>query len=606
MVTPYLANARFADKFVRPANAWTRGEAAGERDLSSSHPVITRVYSDGVDSSPVLHIDVTGQDQVVSQLSRQRTLLGYIGSRRGNMSPLVESIGKQGNTEPIFTFVTRLRDTITGATATLLSAGDGARRTTASHEGLRLLTDRDPYVGILHWQNGMRELDEKSVAQVRAHLSFKGVSGLSSVAEIWQAKDENRETYLARLSDEQKRIHRYRTLRSRLIVGFEPAYPDAQLSIAVEEYISRQHMLGSMPEPWTEDGQLTKAYWVAVESLFDRGDLLSDQELALLLGNLERADAAKLGIEYADQAFARIVSIVAHNDKRRYTMAVHGGLRKRGIDVRGSSPLSKRVAIAIQGALSYFPVSDEGRHHQQVVKALIKGFDDEAYYRIDWAPRTTDDIDVLVTEATEDVPRFARHSRGTRDHFPSPAGVALMALALPHLVTVPESDRRLTQTGRGGKDNVTTADPDQILLNMLRTVGGVRQLGEVIKAGRKGRSAPRIAPDGSIVESTEKDEKGRDPIADDVWLRTQWSAVRGATVLAHTSDERLAVLSQNVYKEAIQWAKDVDELFKVDDGAGRPLIQTAKFDRKDFKDLRQKLGDATDRLAAVLSDEVAT
>ena len=599
MITPHLANARYADKFARPANAWSSPSAEDTRP--NTYPVITRLYSPKNGQAPMLHIDVVAKEQVLGQLARQRALLGFQASRRGNEASLVESVAKQGNTEPIFVFATRLKMQ-KGKAATILSAGDGARRATAAHEELRILTERDPYAGTLHWQDSITELDEKASANARAHLSFKGIAGSSAVSELWQAKNETRDAYLARLTSDQKAIHRCRTLHARLVVGFVAAYPSADLAMAVEEYISRQHMPGSMPQQWSEDGQYTKAYWVAVEALLD-ADLLSNDELALLLGNIDKSNASQMGIEHADQAFARILAIVAHN-KVRFTRAIHRALKMRGIDLPLPTLLAKRVAIAVQGALSYFPVSDEGRARQQVVKALTSGFDDDAYSRVvGWAERITDDVTALAAEATADVERFAAHVTGTKSHHPSPAGVALMALALPHLATVPGPDRRLTSTGRGGRGNVTKADPDQILLNMLRTIGGVRQLAEVIRAGRLGKPAGRVTPDGNVV-APQKEENGADAIADDQWVRSQWGAtLRVATGLAQTPDEQLRAAVQNAYAEAVRWAASVDDLFKFVDDAGAPLLRVVRFDRKDYRDMRAFLNDACDRLAPVLSDD---
>lgn len=285
------------------------------------------------------------------------------------------------------------------------------------------------------------------------------------------------------VTDREKAMARVATVEFILIVGFEAdngTEPD--LAAAVKAKVAQEHI--NTKTDWKAAARNATMADDCLASLLNCAVIGAD-EYRWLMGSMTRKEAIDAAVaSHDDDRFADLLWVFTTEDKR-----AHDAVRRpiafvlmkekgrSGIQVRRTSKVPLAVELAVRGL----------RHNttdvvvDRVSKVLVSGAD------------ITTTCAWKVTDRS--VAQLVKAAIAETGKAPGPAGVELAVRALyygavydafrvPRHDTGPDADRRPVS---------------DLLIDMLGTERGVRQLGRIVQDGRKGKAPVIVETDGTPV-----------------------------------------------------------------------------------------------------------
>jgi hypothetical protein len=444
-----------------------------------------------------------------------------------------------------------------------LSAVDGSSRVASCHRILGLDVG-DPLYG--------------SVAIAR---NARGrVQELMSV--VHRSRDEVTPSELERA--------RAATVPATIVVGFRPDQPGrGDLMDALDEYVALLHL--EPPTPWAGPARDNKIADSVIDALRE-AKALNDERAFWFAGMLVPADAATAGLSTeADERSADILRTITAPSDTDAGYAIGLGIRRRTLRQRIHHGPKAEVAASL--ALRSYSTANVNR--RKVATALLEDiYLLDEHWESDWAVTGRDPDDILEAALEE-------HEVGVIGSNIK----ELAALAAYHITT-----HGALATQEGGSGDITDPgtgltrprdkrEPRAVFGSMLHSAHGLYALHRTIVDGRKGQAPLQVDERGFVAVTVNREPVG--PM-NNFWMRTVFRENGAAPVTQKdtpASPRQQLTTAVKTLKSAVSAVTEaVAGIEGVTVATGTPLVDIEGVDESMVNDLREKLEDARESLAA--------
>ncbi|MEV0611521.1 hypothetical protein AB0I61_34785 [Polymorphospora rubra] len=466
-----------------------------------------------------------GQPLLTFEMDSAEDVIDQMAPRIADMAahnPHVASIQDRGIETPGWLSFMRLTTDL--GSVTVLESTDGFGRAVAAHQGLGIT-----------FKDAVWNLRPGSRRALTLHRNL---------AE-WAESDDVTE-------DQARKVRCSIMPNARVIIDFNAS---REYDRARRRFVAHLHM--APPMNFTTATTLNAKANAAVDKLYHRDQLpavgeMTAEEIRDILDGTDR-DHDLLDDELAVLACGALNPQANTRQARAVNEAI--------IDLTGARPkVDDRTQLAAEVALRGFPAD---KRLTALRSALERAWRWSALRSV--ALSRSEPLDLLAEAEDEldDVDGVG------------PATAELASLASYHLVAA--KAQLLTRSEFGGRGSNT--EPQQILRQMTRSEGGLRQLCQVVLDGRAGRD-PQELPDGTMPKNRQ-------------FLRAEKLTASRLRELAQISDEQSVTHEspEDLFAAAIREFRDrLDELHaaaidlnEVVDGEGVALVDTKGYDDPEMK-----------------------
>jgi hypothetical protein len=355
--------------------------------------------------------------------------------------------------------------------------------------------------------------------------------------------------------------------------------PGTELSVAdaVAARVSQDHL--NHKKQWDESAKEVLLGDRVLATLHLAGEMGTDQ-YAWLSGRLTAEDVRKCGLPpYSDDRWVNLVHVVTTRRGRKPQLvraAIATVLEQEGVTGSAAQIKNSKLPLAVSLAMRERRGLDTESSVYHFARVLLNCVPPDAWTR-PWEP-SPKSLDDLAAAAVDDA----------RERRVGPAGIELLLraswyLALNGHLTMPRND-----LGPGGDRRM----PYELLLEMLASEHGVKQIRQAVSDGRTGVRASAVTESGDIDISG----VGAPVELTDTYIREVIAPRSGPPVPPprNPSDEFLDALA--AYRRALHQAVDADAvLASVEDEYGRPLMDSRGLEPDTVADIRGTLRQLIDR-----------